>query len=133
MEPALWHHALMAIETVHHGQLAMPPGGDAAARAFYGGVLGIAEIAKPPHPANRGGCLFESGQVRVHLGVEQDHRPARKAHPALQVDDPAALSARLEAAGGAVRCGAPLPGYDRLYVDDPVGNRIELLQISAPL
>lgn len=113
---------------LHHVQLAMPPGREDAARAFYTGLLGIAERTKPPHLAVRGGCWFEDGHVAVHLGVEADFRPARKAHPALLVDDLATLVERLTAAGVAVIEDQPLPGFDRVYVDDPFGNRIELLQ-----
>ncbi|WP_375429173.1 VOC family protein [uncultured Sphingomonas sp.] len=106
----------------------MPPGGENDARAFYGDALGIAEIAKPPHLAQRGGCWFEDGTVRIHLGVDPDFRPARKAHPALMVSDLAALVARLEASGHRPMPDQPLERFDRLYVDDPFGNRIELMQ-----
>ena len=119
----------MTIERIDHVQLAMPPGGEAAAHAFYDGLLGLPEVAKPPHLARRGGCWFERGVVRLHLGVEADFRPARKAHPALIVGDLPTLVARLEAAGFATREDEPLAGYDRRYVDDPFGNRIELMQV----
>ncbi len=106
----------------------MPAGGEARARAFYATLLGIPEVPKPPHLAVRGGCWFELGPVRVHLGVESDFRPARKAHPAFIVDDLAALAAVLNAAGFATRAGEPLAGYERIDVDDPFGNRIELME-----
>jgi catechol 2,3-dioxygenase-like lactoylglutathione lyase family enzyme len=106
----------------------MPAGQEQRARDFYEGLLGIAWVDKPEHLARRGGCWFEAGEVKVHLGVEQDFRPARKAHPALLVDDLAELAGRLQAAGVAVRRDEPLDGYDRIYVDDPFGNRIELMQ-----
>jgi catechol 2,3-dioxygenase-like lactoylglutathione lyase family enzyme len=118
----------MQILSLDHVQLAMPPGGEAQARAFYASVLGLAEVAKPPHLAVRGGCWFEGGDVRIHLGVEADFHPARKAHPALLVDDLRALAAALDAAGFATRPGEPLEGYARLDVNDPFGNRIELMQ-----
>jgi catechol 2,3-dioxygenase-like lactoylglutathione lyase family enzyme len=118
----------MRIGGLHHVQLAMPAGREDDARAFYDGLLGIPEVSKPPHLAARGGCWFERDNVRLHLGVEDDFRPARKAHPALLVDDLAALAETLRAAGVAVRADEPLPGFDRVYADDPFGNRIELLQ-----
>jgi len=81
----------MPIERLDHVQLAMPAGGEDAARRFYDETLGIPEVQKPAHLAKRGGCWFENGSVKIHLGVEQDFRPARKAHPALVVSDLSAL------------------------------------------
>jgi catechol 2,3-dioxygenase-like lactoylglutathione lyase family enzyme len=109
----------------------MPPGREADARAFYAGLLGIPEVEKPPELAKRGGCWFERGGVKVHLGVEADFRAARKAHPAFIVDDLAVLSAALAKAGYPVRAGEPLGAHNRVYVDDPFGNRIELLEHRA--
>lgn len=106
----------------------MPPGGETAAVAFYEGILGIPNVPKPPRLAARGGCWFERGELKVHLGVDEDFRPATKAHPALIVDDVRALAAELEAAGHQVVDDEPLAGYDRLYASDPFGNRIELMQ-----
>lgn len=114
----------MGVIAIDHVQLAMPPGGENAARAFYHGVP---EVPKPMPLAARGGCWFESGTVRLHLGVEADFRPARKAHPALVVADYAGLVARLEGAGHAVRADDELAGVTRGFVDDPFGNRIELI------
>jgi catechol 2,3-dioxygenase-like lactoylglutathione lyase family enzyme len=113
----------VTIVGIDHVQLAMPPGGEDAARGFYAGVLGIPEVPKPPHLAARGGCWFEDGPVKVHLGVEEDFRPARKAHPALRVDDLPGLLATLAARGHTVTAGDP----GQAYVDDPFGNRIELV------
>jgi catechol 2,3-dioxygenase-like lactoylglutathione lyase family enzyme len=113
---------------IDHVQLAMPAGREAEAVAFYEGLLGIAQVPKPPHLAARGGCWFEDGAVKVHLGVDPDFRPATKAHPALLVDDVRALAEHLRAAGCRVVDDEPLEGYDRVYVDDPFGNRIELLE-----
>ena len=96
--------------------------------AFYEGLLGVPRIEKPHHLRSRGGCWFERGDVRIHLGVEQEFRPARKAHPAFIVSDLAALRRRLEEAGHPPHEDAQLPGFDRCYVDDPFGNRIELLE-----
>lgn len=118
----------MAVLAIDHVQLAMPPGREPEARAFYGGLLGLPERPKPAHLAARGGCWFGRGAVKVHLGVEVGFAPARKAHPAFEVDDLAALAVRLAAAGHAPAADQPLDGYDRLYVDDPFGNRVELMQ-----
>jgi len=118
----------MRIVRLDHVQLAMPPGGEERARAFFGGALGIAEVPKPPELAKRGGCWFERGELKIHLGVEKDFRPARKAHPALQVSDLPALIGKLKELGYAVKEDEPLEGYHRVYVDDPFGNRIELLE-----
>jgi len=116
--------------SLDHVQLAMPPGQEDAARAFYIGILRLIEIPKPPNLARRGGVWFESGSARLHLGVEQDFRPARKAHPALLVRNLASLIQNLESAGLALAKDEPLEGYDRVYVSDPFGNRIELLEPS---
>lgn len=121
----------MKVLALHHVQLAMPEGGEDRARAFYRDLLGIAEAPKPAHLAARGGVWFEDGPLRIHLGVETDFRPARKAHPALFVDGLPALAAHLAANGVATRTDAPLPGFERIYVDDPFGNRIELLEPAA--
>ena len=118
----------MIVQAIDHVQLAMPPGREAEARAFYQGLLGVPEQAKPPNLAKRGGCWFERGPLKLHLGVEADFRPARKAHPALLVQDLPTLAARLKGAGCRVVEDEPLEGYDRLYVDDPFGNRIELME-----
>ena len=116
----------MRVRSLDHVQLAMPPGREAETRAFYAGLLGIPEVAEPANLARRGGCWFERGALKVYLGVEAEFRPARKAHPAFLVDDLATRAAALEAAGHPVRADEPLEGYERLYMDDPFGNRIEL-------
>lgn len=113
---------------IEHVQLAMPAGEEAAARAFYTGLLGLPERPKPSKLAARGGCWFEGSGVKVHLGVEADFRPAQKAHPALLVDDLAAMQTALEAAGLAITPDEPVGGRARFYVADPFGNRIELMQ-----
>jgi catechol 2,3-dioxygenase-like lactoylglutathione lyase family enzyme len=122
----------MQIVRLHHVQLAMPPGGEELARAFYGGALGIPEVPKPPELAKRGGCWFERGALKVHLAVERDFRAARKAHPALQVQDLPLLIEKLQGLGYAVKEDEPLTGFQRVYVDDPFGNRIELLEPVSP-
>lgn len=121
----------MRVRGIDHVQLAMPAGGEDDARAFYDGVLGIPEKPKPPHLAARGGCWFAADGIELHLGVEDGFRPARKAHPALLVDDLTALVRRLGEAGVDVVEDEPLPGYDRVYVADPFGNRLELLEPTA--
>lgn len=118
----------MPIEALNHVQLAMPAGGEAAARQFYEGLLGIPEVPKPPTLAARGGCWFERGSLKVHLGVEVDFRPARKAHPAFTVRGLAALKQQLAVAGVRIEEGEPLDGHDRCFVADPFGNRIELME-----
>ena len=118
----------MRVLRIDHVQLAMPPGREAEAVAFYEGILGIPQVPKPPALAARGGCWFESGALKVHLGVEPDVRPAQKAHPALAVDDLPALADALRSAGHAVVDDEPPDPSHRIYVSDPFGNRIELLQ-----
>jgi len=118
----------VGIVRLDHVQLAMPAGGEDDAAAFYEGVLGIPQVPKPPHLAARGGCWFERGALKVHLGVDADFRPATKAHPAFEVDDVRSLAAAIGAAGYQVTEDEPLEGYDRVYALDPFGNRLELLQ-----
>ena len=119
--------AVHRVVRLDHVQLAMPAGGEERATAFYEGVLGIPRVPKPAELAARGGCWFERDRLRVHLGVEEDFRPARKAHPALAVTGIDALCAALEAAGHPVRRAEDVPGTPQWYVDDPFGNRIELV------
>jgi catechol 2,3-dioxygenase-like lactoylglutathione lyase family enzyme len=119
------------VERLDHVQLAMPAGAEDRATAFYEGVLGIPRVPKPPELAARGGCWFERDRLRVHLGVEEDFRPARKAHPALAVTGIEDLCTALEAAGHPVRRSEDVPGTPQWYVDDPFGNRIELVAADA--
>ena len=123
----------VTVLSLDHVQLAMPPGRENDARAFYAGLLGLAEILKPIHLAKRGGCWFEKGAVKVHLGVEEDFAPARKAHPAFVVDDLDEISGRLEQSGYQLRTDQPLDCFERRYVDDPFGNRVELMQRTGKL
>lgn len=120
----------MAVLGLDHVQLAIPAGGEDKARAFWGGLLGMSEVPKPPQ-LSPSGCWFAGGSLSLHLGVDPDFRPATKAHPALLVDDLAALRARLEAAGHATRDDKPVEGYTRFFADDPFGNRIEFMQRMA--
>jgi catechol 2,3-dioxygenase-like lactoylglutathione lyase family enzyme len=116
------------IVAIDHVQLAMPAGGEARARAFYGGVLALAEVAKPADLAARGGCWFASGPVRVHVGVEPEFHAARKAHPAFRVAALDEIAERCRAAGVALYGEERRDGVRRAYVDDPFGNRIELIE-----
>ena len=118
----------MKLVGLDHVQLAMPPGGEDAARAFYAGLLGVPEVPKPAALTQRGGVWFQDDGVKVHLGVEFDFRPARKAHPALLVRGLRELTHRLREAGVVIVEDDLLPGYDRIYVSDPFGNRLELME-----
>ena len=111
-----------------HIQLAMPTGKEDAARRFYCGLLGMTELTKPPILAKRGGCWFASGDVQIHLGVEADFQPAKKAHPALRCSDYEALTNRLQQAGVELTPDEALPDTVRCYIHDCFGNRIELIQ-----
>ncbi|MBX0328002.1 VOC family protein [Oscillochloris sp. ZM17-4] len=118
----------MNILGIDHVQLAMSQGGEGRARAFYAGLLGMAEVAKPAPLAARGGCWFQGGGAQLHLGVEEPFAPARKAHPALLVADLGAAMAALAAAGVPVARDESVPGVRRCFIADPFGNRIELVQ-----
>ena len=122
----------MAVYGIDHVQLAMPTGGEALARRFYGEVLGLTEIPKPANLAARGGAWFECGPLQLHLGVEADFRPAKRAHPALLVTDLAQTIEALSGAGFEVKYDPePIQNFDRAFTADPFGNRIELLQARA--
>ena len=112
---------------IDHVQLAMPAGEEDRARGFYCELLGMSEIPKPAELAKRGGCWFASGAVQIHMGVEADFRAARKAHPALRCADYDGLVAKLREAGVAVTEDGNIPGVRRCHIDDPFGNRIELI------
>jgi len=119
------------IYAIDHVQLAMPPGAEETARRFYVELLGFREVPKPGDSAKRGGAWFVQGQVNLHLGVEADFHPARKAHPALLVEDLDALLRRLDGADVQHLPGEPITGYRRAFISDPFGNRIELMQRTA--
>ncbi len=122
--PAAW-----PFTAIDHVQLAMPPGQEQAARIFYAEILGMREIPKPAELSARGGCWFESGGVQIHLGVEQDFRPAKKAHPALRCAEYDALLSRLIAGGIHVQEPNDIPGVRRCHIHDCFGNRIELIAV----
>jgi catechol 2,3-dioxygenase-like lactoylglutathione lyase family enzyme len=110
----------------------MPPGEEARARAFYVALVGFREVPKPPTLARRGGLWLALDRGELHLGVEEGFRPARKAHPAFEVEGWAALRSRLAAAGSEVTDDAELPGRRRFYVQDPFGNRLEFVEAGEP-
>jgi catechol 2,3-dioxygenase-like lactoylglutathione lyase family enzyme len=121
-------HSTGRLHGVDHVQVAMPRGEEQTARAFYVGVLGLREVQKPARLAQRGGCWFASGDINLHLGVEDEFRPARKAHPAFLVDGLNDLVARCRAAGAEVIDDDALETHARAFVFDPFGNRIELME-----
>lgn len=111
-----------------HVQISMPPDREWDARFFYGGLLGIPEVPKPLHLTSRGSCWFERVALKVYLGVEKSFSPAHKAHPAFLVDNLVTLIEVLQQNGYQPREDQPLDGYRHVYVHDPFGNRIELMQ-----
>jgi catechol 2,3-dioxygenase-like lactoylglutathione lyase family enzyme len=113
--------------SLDHVQIALPPGVEEQARAFYGGLLGLVEVAKPATLRARGGVWYQVGALQLHLGVETGFRPARKAHPAFVVADVERLRRHLEAKGVIVHVDDALPGRSRFYCDDPFGNRLEFV------
>lgn len=118
----------MKLLCLDHVQLAMPEGEENKARSFYQGLLGLTEVEKPENLKKRGGCWFQSGDIKIHLGVEMPFTPATKAHPAFVVSDLNKLAEIMQQAGYRVVTDEPLVGFDRLYIDDPFGNRIEFMQ-----
>jgi catechol 2,3-dioxygenase-like lactoylglutathione lyase family enzyme len=113
-----------------HVQLAMPKGREEEARAFYVSLLGLTELTKPPELVANGGAWFQCGALQLHLGVEKEFRPARKAHPALRVERLEELLASLRNAGCTVVDDTSVPAIRRAFTDDPFGNRIELVSIA---
>jgi hypothetical protein len=116
------------LTALDHVQLAAPPGSEGDLRAYCVDVLGMTEIPEPPVLAARGGCWFQAGAVQLHLGIEQDFRPAKKAHPGLRATAIEAYAARLRAHGAKVTWNDDLPGHKRFSSEDPVGNRLEFLE-----
>jgi catechol 2,3-dioxygenase-like lactoylglutathione lyase family enzyme len=122
----------VAVYGIDHVQLAMPAGGEPSARRFYAGLLGLTEIPKPANLAARGGAWFQCGPLQLHLGVEADFRPARKAHPALLVNNLTELLKILTAAGCDIKYDPEtVQGFDRAFTSDPFGNRIELVEATT--
>lgn len=120
----------MSVLGVDHVQIAMPKGSEDRARGFYGEVLGMKEIPKPQALAGRGGCWFAAGAAQVHLGVEENFRPAKKAHPALLVEGLDEILAKCRAAGLPTKPDAEIDGRRRVHVFDPFGNRLELMEAN---
>jgi catechol 2,3-dioxygenase-like lactoylglutathione lyase family enzyme len=118
----------MIFERLHHVQLLIPPGGEDDARRFYGGVLGMTELAKPPVLRARGGCWFRGGGWEIHLAPVAGFEPARRAHPGVLVQGLDLLAETLEAAGHPVEWDPHFPGHRRLYANDAHGNRLEFLE-----
>jgi acyl-CoA thioesterase len=122
----------MSVLGLDHVQLAMPKGQEQQARSFYGSALGLEEIPKPPELAGRGGVWFRCGELQLHLGVEEPFVPARKAHPAIRLAGYDAFVAKLSAAGFVIRPDTSVPLMRRSFIDDPFGNRLELVDSSMP-
>ena len=120
----------MSLVAIDHVQFAMPAGEEPRAHSFYVGVLGMAEVEKPLELAKRGGAWFETGGVNIHLGIEADFRPAKKAHVALRTSDGASLRERLKRSGYPVREDGAIDGVKRFFTDDAFGNRIEFIEVD---
>lgn len=120
----------MTISAIDHVQMAIPIGAEDEARAFYIGILGFSEVEKPEFMRVRGGLWLNSGAVSLHIGIEADFRPAKKAHPALIVDDLAAYETKLRKAGHPIKADRPVNGFIRFSSEDCFGNRLEFLQVS---
>jgi len=118
----------MTLLSIDHVQLSMPAGGEDQARAFYSGLLGVPEKPKPAELAGRGGCWFESGGLKIHLGVEAGFKPHAKAHVAFMAKDVPALGEKLKAAGCVLSDDRKIPGVERFFVNDPFGNRLEFME-----
>jgi catechol 2,3-dioxygenase-like lactoylglutathione lyase family enzyme len=119
------------IARIDHIQLAAPKGSELAARQFYGALLGLPEIEKPAALRARGGCWFQCGDQQIHIGVEANFRPAKKAHPAFAVTDLAGLRASLIAQAAKITDDDSLPGTRRFFAEDPWGNRLEFVERSS--
>jgi len=122
----------MLIKDIDHVQIAAPRGCEAAAREFFGSILGLEEIEKPEPLRARGGCWFRAGSRQLHIGVEEDFRPATKAHPAFAVADIDALFAALQRAGVSCKWDEAIGGIRRFYAADPWGNRLEFTDPTQP-
>jgi len=116
------------INSLDHVQLAIPSGQEEKAREFFRDVLGMTEEEKPEPLASRGGCWFRSGAVILHLGVEKDFIPQKKAHPAFCVADLDGLADCIQKKGFTITWDDALPDRRRFYSSDPFGNRIEFIQ-----
>ncbi len=122
----------MPILSLEHVQLAIPVGGEERARSFYTGILGLTEVAKPASMAGRSSIWFAAGPVNLHVGVEEDFHPAKRAHPALVVDELDQIVAACEHAGLPTRPDTSFNNFRRVHVFDPFGNRLELMESTTP-
>jgi catechol 2,3-dioxygenase-like lactoylglutathione lyase family enzyme len=122
----------MKVLGLDHVQLAMPKGQEGQAREFYGTLLGLRELPKPAELAAKGGVWFECGELQLHLGVEEPFLPARKAHPGIRLAGYEAFVSKLAQAGVTVKPDSSVPGMRRAFVDDPFGNRVELVDGESP-
>ena len=116
---------------IHHVQLSAPPGGEPAARGFWSDLLGLTEVTKPQALASRGGCWFRGHGIEIHVGIEDDFGPARRAHPGLLVAGIDRWARTLERGGHRVEWDDLVPGMRRFYTADPFGNRLEFLEPNA--
>ena len=121
---------MSAIVGLHHVQVSCPAGSEDLLRVFYGQVLGMDELSKPPVLAARGGAWFRAGSCEIHCGVEESFTPARKAHPGIAVSDVDALAQAVADSGAPVRWDDNMPAVRRFHTEDPVGNRLEFQQIQ---
>ncbi|NJK29281.1 MAG: glyoxalase [Acaryochloris sp. RU_4_1] len=121
----------MRVYGIDHIQLAIPPNSEDLARVFYGEILGLREKPKPEHLVQRGGVWFEQDDLKLHLGVDCNFCPATKAHPGLLVEDLDELVSRCEAGGYRIVVSEGIERYRQVYVIDPFGNRLELLEFMG--
>ena len=122
----------MPILSIDHVQIAIPIASENRARAFYSGILGFTEVAKPPQMAERKSIWFIAGAVNLHLGIEPDFTPAKRAHPALIVEGLDAILAACERAAISAKPNTSFNGFRRVHVFDPFGNRLELMERAKP-
>lgn len=115
-------------QSIDHVQLAAPKGSESTARTFYGEILGFTEVEKPELLKKRGGVWFAFGSYQIHIGIEEPFAPAKKAHPAFQIENLNALKVHLSKSDVSFIVDTDLPGANRIYVHDPFGNRIEILE-----
>jgi hypothetical protein len=113
---------------IDHIQLAAPKGCEVVVRDFWGAKIGLTEIEKPESLQGRGGCWFEFGNQQLHIGVEEDFQPAKKAHPAFVVKNLEAFQMHVEKNGIQTKEDAPIDGRNRFFISDPFGNRVEFLE-----
>jgi len=115
-------------KSIDHVQLAAPKGSEATAKHFFGEILGFQEIEKPEMLKKRGGVWFQFSNYQIHIGIEEPFEPAKKAHPAFQVENLEALKIHLNKNEVSYIVDTDLPGANRIYLHDPFGNRIEILE-----